>query len=466
MSIHADHHFYAYNPLDQYFYACHDGGINRTKEIVMTDWGEILETPGFTWPTVWEDVSGGMQITSFYRLGINPNNESLLIAGSQDNSTFIKTGDSWINGVLGDGMESILHPEDASIMYASSQFGSLFRSGDGGLNFSSNLTSNIRVQETGAWTTPVSLHPKDPTTIFTAFGNIWESNNEGISWTKASDIPPIPGSDFIIPTSTMTVAPSDPNTIYLGKRIYPTFNTPGEFWRTRDGGTSMVNVTSGLPTTLYFTSSTVNTRNSKMLWVTTGGFSNGQKVYRSDAGGNGWNNVSKNLPNIPVNVIKFQPFSTNNTLYLGTDLGVYYTNDDLKEWVLFSNNLPNVIITDIEIDPFNGKIYAATFGRGIWVSDLAESFDTTVGIDVLANTTFNIYPNPNKGQFFLQIDNFPSFHLMLEIVDINGRTRYKEEVSSDKNQLLQALDINLEYGLYFAKISSANRGKVIKFIVE
>ena len=55
---------------------------------------------------------------------------------------------------------------------------------------------------------------------------------------------------------------------------------------------------------------------------------------------------------------------------------------------------------------------------------------------------------------------------MLEIVDINGRTRYKEEVSSDKNQLLQALDINLEYGLYFAKISSANRGKVIKFIVE
>lgn len=465
-SLHADHHYYAYNPLDTKFYVCHDGGVNRTSQIHMTDWDVVTSTGGFRWETTWEEISGGMQITSFYRMGIKPGNSSLVIAGAQDNSTFVKTGDQWINTVLGDGMECFIHPADESIMFASTQGGSFYRSENGGQTFSSGLTSAIRGSENGEWTTPVAMHPTDINTLFVGFGNIWESNDLGDTWKKVSNLSPIPGTNFIIPTSTMTVAPTDPNTIYVGKRIYPTFGTKGEFWRTDDGGTNMKNVSTGLPTDLYFTSSTVSNLNSMDVWVTTGGFSEGHKVYYSSNGGNGWSNISKNLPNIPVNSIKFQPHSTNNTVYIGTDLGVYFINDDMEEWQLYSDNLPNVIVTDLEIDHESNKIYASTFGRGIWVSDLAEQFDPTVGIEDALQIDLSLYPNPNNGQLRIELDNPQLKNLSLEIRDIKGTVVYRKLLQQVEDVYRLDLDLKLEFGLYFVRVASEKQGSVVKFVVE
>jgi hypothetical protein len=59
-----------------------------------------------------------------------------------------------------------------------------------------------------------------------------------------------------------------------------------------------------------------------------------------------------------------------NPMYVGTDFGVYYNDDNLADWILFSTGLPNVVVLELEIDECQGMIRAATFGRGVWESPL------------------------------------------------------------------------------------------------
>ena len=70
-----------------------------------------------------------------------------------------------------------------------------------------------------------------------------------------------------------------------------------------------------------------------------------------------------------MNCITYEDFS-NDALYIGTDLGVFYRDSTLSNWIPFNNQLPNVMVTDLDICYMEGTIRAATFGRGIWESDL------------------------------------------------------------------------------------------------
>jgi photosystem II stability/assembly factor-like uncharacterized protein len=82
-------------------------------------------------------------------------------------------------------------------------------------------------------------------------------------------------------------------------------------------------------------------------WVTLAGFCAGQKVYRTTNGGTTWTNVSYNLPNIPVNCVKYIPAT--GTVMIATDLGIYMYDAINNTWTLRSSGLPNVICTDIDL---------------------------------------------------------------------------------------------------------------------
>src|SRR5699024_609951 len=73
---------------------------------------------------------------------------------------------------------------------------------------------------------------------------------------------------------------------------------------------------------------------------------------------------------IGKNIIIHQGRNSDNPLYLGTTLGVYYRDDSIVSWQPFDANLPNVSITDLEINLEDNKLIAATYGRGIWQTDL------------------------------------------------------------------------------------------------
>ena len=123
---HADQHFMSYNPLDKKYYVCNDGGIFRTDSILIGDW-DSTNIGGYQFPTKWEDVSSGMQITSFYRLGTSAENPGIVVAGAQDNGTYYKgKNGKWTNISGGDGMDCIVDDVNADNIITTSQFGSFY----------------------------------------------------------------------------------------------------------------------------------------------------------------------------------------------------------------------------------------------------------------------------------------------------------------------------------------------------
>ena len=76
------------------------------------------------------------------------------------------------------------------------------------------------------------------------------------------------------------------------------------------------------------------------------------------------------MPNVIINDVAIDNNSEVNGVYVGMDVGVFYRDDTLADWVPFYNDLPNVEVSEMEIDYKTNEIVAATFGRGVWKSSL------------------------------------------------------------------------------------------------
>jgi photosystem II stability/assembly factor-like uncharacterized protein len=90
-----------------------------------------------------------------------------------------------------------------------------------------------------------------------------------------------------------------------------------------------------------------------------------------------WEDVSGDLPTSVerIRAIVQTPFHSGE-LYVGTETGVYRTQDGGETWQEFQDGLPRVRVTDLRyiIDPDHGgndELVAATFGHGVWRRPLA-----------------------------------------------------------------------------------------------
>lgn len=456
-TLHADHHQYKYNPADGKYYACHDGGVARTDRIILG------ASSNGIWKTSWEERSNGMAITSFYRLGLSKNFPGYVIGGAQDNSTFYNRDGSWVNIKGGDGMEALIHPDNPEIIYASSQYGGWSRSTNGGRSFSGIRPGGPVNPENGGWTTPLIMNPNNPVEIYVGYGNVWKSVDQGSNWTKISNFPIITRYGQAAIISALAMCPTDPKYMYTAKRIHHEYNSPSAFWRTSDGS-HWDNVTEGLHDELYFSYIAVDDDNPLSVWVTCSGFSEGQKVYHSPNGGDSWENVSYNLPNIPANTIVHQNGSEENLIYVGTDAGVYYTWDGHQKWELYSTDLPNVIVSELEIHYPTGKIYAATFGRGIWIAELASATSSTE-ISKIANK-LEVYPNPSSGSLFIDYSGLPAGQMTVDLVDIQGKSVYQKTITDNLGLGNIQIHTDLNPGVYFVRLQAGGKMRTSRILVD
>ncbi len=458
--LHADQHQLKFNKLNNTYFMCNDGGIYATKKLLIGSWVDAQTIPNYEWPTQWNYLGNGMQISSFYRLSLRENFGDV-ISGAQDNSTFYKSNGHWINFIGGDGMDCALHPTDTLTLYGSSQYGNFVQSHDGGLSFNYIDPSN---GELGEWTTPIQLSENDPTKIYFGYENMQLTTNEALSFNPISDFPKmINGVGAVI--STFKVAASNENYIYVAKRINHQQNEPMRFYVTDDGGVNWDDRSAGLPDSLYCTSITVDDNVPSTAWACFSGFKNGLKVYKTTNAGLTWQNISFNLPNIPVNCILHQKGSAKNTIYLGTDIGVYFTYDSLNQWESFSNLLPNVIVSDLEIHADSNKLFASTFGRGIWMSDLAD-VQTGINSNPLKSVEFKLFPTKNNGAFKVELNQINASQVRGSIVNILGVEVMREQLTVNNHTINNQYQLNLSPGLYFFRIQTGKYSRVVKFIVE
>lgn len=445
-TVHADQHQLKWHPLTEQYYLCNDGGIYRTNQIETDAWDS-----GNDWPTQWENLSNGMNITSFYRVSVSKSNSDIVLAGAQDNATFYFDGTFWRNLFGGDGMDCAIDPIDPNILYGSAQYGSFYLSHNGG------QTVDYMYGGNGEWTTPIQIDPTNNNTLYLAMDQLYVSTNGGLSWDVISSFPTVGALGHALEATALRVSSLNSNFVYVAKRMYHNLNEDVQMWVTANGGLNWNNITTGLPSYHYITSIEIDENDASHVWVSLAGFTEGEKIYESLDAGQTWNNISSNLPNIPINSIIQQKGAELGVLFLGTDLGVWYKDENSSDWAVLGEGMPNVIVDDIEYHEQDKVLYAATFGRGIWKLDLGD-FTTNEEYTNTTTPNYNISPNPNQGRF--TVKNVVDKDANYEIIDVKGRVVYKGKVKN-------SFDVSLPSGVYWLNIKKENHSVYIeKFIIK
>jgi hypothetical protein len=96
----------------------------------------------------------------------------------------------------------------------------------------------------------------------------------------------------------------------------------------------------------------------------------GAYVYKTTDFGATWTDISANLPEEPVNVIR-EHHQNPNLLFLGTDFSLYVSVDGGQSWTKMKNNLPVNPVYDLKIHPRENDLIVATHGRGIYITDIS-----------------------------------------------------------------------------------------------
>lgn len=349
--VHADKHAFAAHPLKKgTYFDCNDGGVYYTSDGGKT----------------WIDISGGMQIGQIYRIGGSWQEKDLVIAGFQDNGSQVRTAPGkWLTpeNIGGDGMDCLIDWLDPNVRYACYSDGVIKRTLDGTWKDDCKIISDsIKPKQSGAWITPIISDPVDPETIYAGYRNIWKTTNRGDKWDSISKIVHNDKDDFLF--RTLAISQYNPEVMWgaTTKRLYMTSNG----WKN-----STLIDTLKLPALCknMITGIAIHPVKPNTVFVSFSGYDS-LKVFRTDDGGKNWKDISgTSLPRLPVNCITYDDFSK-DALYIGTDLGVFYRDSTMNNWIPFNTNLPNVMVTDLDISYIDGKIRAATFGRGIWESEL------------------------------------------------------------------------------------------------
>ena len=331
---HADHHDLIFKPGDpNTILAATDGGIYKS-----TNGGDT-----------WTPLNSGLATYQFYAMGNDVLNSSVCYGGTQDNGTNKYTGSStWAWVLSGDGGYCNVDYTNSNIVYAETQRGQHYKSTNAG---SSWFYIQSGISGYGAWVTPVALDPTNPNILYTATTRIYKTTNGGTSWSSIS------GDLSAYYVSTIAIAPSNPQVIYVG------CEGGGQVFKTTNGGTNWTSISTGLPSR-YITRAAVHPSDPNTVYTTVSGYLSGH-VWKSTNGGSTWTNSSTGIPDIPCNVVVIDP-NTPTTLYLGTDLGVYHSTDGGASWTDYSAGLPNVVVDDLALHPTSGSLRAATHGRGMW----------------------------------------------------------------------------------------------------
>ncbi len=324
-----------------YLYAAGDGGLYRMTRSTDT----------------WTSLNNNMQTGQIYRMGVDPSASAAFVTvGLQDNGTYRNTGAQYLSIGGGDGMETVIKPSNTNVIYLSTQNGNFYRSDDGG-------TSNTFIRGgAGNWTTPAVLRPGFDTHIYIGFTDIDYNTNSGTagSWSTIA-------TGFTNAIESLEFAPSNNTILYATQgSTVRRFNLSGAVW-------SNASIIGNLPALSNITELAVDPNDANHVVLCVGGYTATQKVYETfnaNVASPTWTSIVRNLPNVPVLSIVMNSDAA-NSIYIGTDIGVFVTNDNRVNWIMYNNGLPTTRVTDLEINTnvATDRIYASTFGRGVFYAD-------------------------------------------------------------------------------------------------
>ena len=349
---HVDQHAMYILPTDpNVLYIGNDGGVYYSNN-GGASWNHLTSQPS----------------TQFYAISLDYQNPERIYGGTQDNGTMrTKTGalDDWDQILGGDGFYALVDYSNPDIVYAEYQYGSLRKSTDGGLSFSSAL-NGINPDDPTNWNTPIAMDPNNPEVLYYGSDHIYKTTDGADSWAAIS--PDLTSGTI----TTIDVGRDDGDVVYCG-------STTGQVWVTTDGGATW-NPSYGLPNR-WVTRVTVDPFDASIAYVSLSGYRQYGEFYahvqRTTDYGASWTPISGDLPDAPVNDV-IVDFHNDSTLYVGTDVGVFVTKNLGTTWTPFGTGLPVTTVHDLAYHYPTGILVAGTHGR--------STFKTTIECDDLTDS--------------------------------------------------------------------------------
>ena len=388
--IHVDHHALWINPKDpDHLILGSDGGVSASWD-------------GTGHWRMFDNLALGQ----FYTISYDMRDPYAVCGGLQDNNPWCGPSNTrsfhgirnqdWYETAYGDGFWTVVDPTDSTIVFSESQGGNMNRYDliTGEKTPMRPITGPRENGDTAKayrfnWNAPLLISQHDPATIYLGGNYLMRSRDRGMSWeevggvdlTKQIDraeleIMGVPGSEPMMSihdgTSTYgnltTLAESrfTPDVIYAG-------TDDGNFQVTMDGGDTWENVVDripGLPERTYVSRVAPSAHAEGRIYATFDGHRNGDYsayVYVSENYGKDWKRIDDGLPHgWSVNVIT-EHHRAPNLLFVGNEIGVYFSIDRGESWTQLKNNLPVVPVDDIAIHPRENDLIVGTHGRSAWI---------------------------------------------------------------------------------------------------
>ena len=508
--VHSDKHLITFDNTgtDPIMYICNDGGIARTTNAELDRY---------------RDISLNYTTTQFF--GIAASIDNRVIGGTQDNNTLILSGETFprknsFDILGGDGFQCEISQYDPNIMFAENQYGGLYRSITGGSDMSSMWDNRIEaslksgtnsIGNTSYFDNPLTLW-EDPTVtdrikrtgaidgddtlvnsrLFFAIDNgIWmctdangkafdpgkQKGRGSIRWFRVSDKRGIHFMTTSKDGNSLFATTSGGKIYRIDNLISANFDTTvvkkyddiaAELVQTEiTGNLSAFNRT--------ITSLAVDNANADRAVISLGNYGNTNYVYVTSnlsASSPTWTSIQGALPKFPVYHALISEDDP-NVIILGTEFGVWATNNGSSATPTWSENITGVKsdmpmprvpvfeVIQIKSKPWSGvKIYAATHGMGIW-----ESNSLTAGIksdNTSTKPTIKAYPNPANNLITINTEIVGAY--TLNVYSMTGQV-----VTSQKGTNSGTIKLgteNLNNGNYFIEVIGNKAKAVSKIIVQ
>jgi photosystem II stability/assembly factor-like uncharacterized protein len=437
---HADCHGLQFKGPGNYVLAT-DGGLYETNDD-GANWNKIDDLPN----------------TQFYRVHVNPHQSADYWGGAQDNGTMNGNNtnmSNWPRVFGGDGFQPRIDASNSNNVYVETQNGNLNVSTDGGFTFNS-FDNTLPTSDRRNWDMPY-VFGANSNIMYTGTYRVFKNtSNPFDNWTPISnDLTDgiIYGSRFHT-ISALDHSKLNTQHIYAG-------TSDGNVWRSLNDGNTWDSLHMTLPNR-YVTSIHPSPNVANNVYVTHSGYRYNSyipHIHKSTNNGTTWINISGDLPQTGINDVLIKPGSE-NTLFVATDIGVYYTTNGGTNWLRLGTNMPLIPIWDIEYDAANTKLIAGTYARSIQSIDVSNLALTT-GLQTSISSTssvLEVFPNPANTSISLKTS--VSKIDQLQIIDASGKT-----VLNPETNLTNSIDISsLASGLYFVKIVANDKTELKRFV--